>query len=209
MRRFLAVLALGAVVAACSEQATSPSPRTPAIAANFMNNSDGGGPLIARYEYNNWSFAWFNPQRTIRAFHTTYPLSWDLDAAWDDAACGPTRTTSGMMRVQEISHWDPSHPDPLTRYINNGFVTDVWISLVDMTGVGPCWGGRLMASGWGRVHFNDNDVRNVTGHDSWSLKADGILTTPDGDSLRYNGHIHGVWKATTGNWDYEKLINVH
>lgn len=214
MRRLLAALALGAVVVACSEQATSPSRRTPVIAANFMNNSDGGGPWIARYEYGNWNFTWANPEWTIRAWHTTFPLSEVLPpGSWSDGACGPATATSGMMHQQEISHWDPSHTDPPARYIENGFVTDVWIVLEDLTRDGPCSGGlrggRLIASGWGRVHYNDNDVQNVTGHNSWSLKADGILTTPDGDSLTYNGHIHGVWKAKTGGWDYEKLIKVH
>ncbi len=194
MRRSLAVLALGAVLVACSEQATSPQPKTPAIAADFMTNPDGGAPVVARYQQDNFYTAWNNSEATVRAYHTTFPLSAALGDAWDDAACGPSNPTPGL-HLQEVAHWD--HNDPSSVWIRNG-VADVWIVLVDRTSSGPCNTRPVIASGWGKFHYTDNNATGAwNGHapgiqDSWTLRAEGSLTTPAGARVQYNGLMHCV-----------------
>jgi len=193
MRRMIAVLALGAAVVACSEQATSPQPRTPAIAADFMNNPDGGSPWHARYQWDNYLTYWNNlPANTVRAYHTTFPLSL-AGLPWDDVVCGPATPTSGM-HLQEIAHWDldPAHMDPTQLWIDNG-VADVWIALVDRTSSGPCNTRPLIASGWGRLHYTDNNGSGMgRNQDAWTYRAEGRLTTPLGQKVQYNGFMHCV-----------------
>lgn len=202
MRRWIAVLALGAVVVACSEQATAPQPRTPAVSADFTNNLEGGGPYLARYQFGLWYQYWGNADNTVRAFHTTFPLSWVEPWAsygWDDAICGPPAMTK--LDIQEISHWSLDHTDPAAVYIENG-MADVWIVLVRRApgAVGPCGGRPIIASGWGKLHYNDN---NGTGQgrpqDAWSFRAEGSLTTPAGEKVQYNGHNTCQVNANRGN----------
>lgn len=195
MKRSLALLALGAVLVACSEQATSPQPGTPAIAADFMNNPDGGLPVVARYQLDNFVAAWNNsPTNTVRAYHTTFPLSAAYGAAWDDAVCGPTNPTPGM-HLQEVAHWD--HNDPLSVWIQNG-VADVWIVLLDRTSSGPCNTLPVIASGWGKLHYTDNNATAAWGghapgiQDTWTFRAEGSLRTPAGAPVQYNGLMHCV-----------------
>lgn len=202
--RMLGVALPVALLAACSDQATAPEANTPAIAADFTNNPDAG-PWIGRYEFGYWYTAWNNnPEATIRAYHTTFPLSW-AGLPWDDAACGPTTTSSGF-HVQEISHWDPDHMDPAARYIENG-MADVWIVLVDRTKGGPCNTRPVIASGWGKIHYNDNDYFGVTGKDTWSYRAEGRLTTPTGEKVTYVGRNGCV--VNRANWRCVTSIDVH
>jgi hypothetical protein len=208
MRRMLAVLALGAVVVACSEQATAPQPRTPAIAADFMNNPDGGSPWHARYQWDNYLSIWNNlPANTVRAYHTTFPLSQAIGGGTifggDDAVCGPTTSTSGL-HLQEIAHWDPdpAHMDPTQLWIDNGGA-DVWIALVDRTRPGPCNTRPLIASGWGRLHYTDNNGSGMgRNQDAWTFRAEGRLTTPSGEKVQYNGLMHCV---ITKNQPFDQL----
>ena len=195
MRRLLAVLALGAVLVACSEQATAPQPRTPAIAADFMNNPDGGGAVVDRYGPSDYVVAWNNnPTATVRAYHTTFPLSAAYGAAWDDAVCGPANSTPGL-GLQEVAHWD--HNDPSSVWIWNG-AADVWIVLVDRTSSGPCNTRPVIASGWGKLRYTDNNATAAWGghapgiQDTWTFRAEGSLRTPAGERVQYNGLMHCV-----------------
>ncbi len=208
MRRLLAVLALGGIVVACSEQATAPQPRTPAIAADFMNNEDGGGPWIGRYEFNDWASYWGSADGSVRAIHTTFPLSatdpfsvW----GWDDAVCGPP--APGVMHIQEITHWDPGQSVG-PRFMENG-KADVWIVLVSRApgAYGPCAGRPVLASGWGQLHYNDNDFFMTTGKDMWSIRAEGRLTTPDGGAVSYTGRTGCVVNPV--NWKCTNSVEIH
>ncbi len=184
-------------LAACKDQPVAPqaTAQTAAIpmAADFMNNPDGGLPVVARYQQDNYVFAWSNwPANTVGAYHTTFPLSAALGDAWDDAVCGPSNPTPGL-HLQEVAHWD--HNDPSSVWIWNG-VADVWIVLVDLTSPGPCDTRAIIASGWGKFHNNDNNAtaafRRPGIQDSWTYRAEGSLTTPAGARVQYNGLLHCV-----------------
>ena len=79
----LAALTVGAVVVACSEQATAPQPRTPPIAANFMNDPDSGNPRIWRYDGGWWGIAWGDGAHS--AWHVGYPGTGGMNPD----ICGP------------------------------------------------------------------------------------------------------------------------
>jgi hypothetical protein len=200
MRKLMAALVLAALVVACTDQATAPEQQqTPAIAADFTNNPDGGGAVVDRWEQGNWFAFWRNmptlPASTVRAYHTTFPLSWYYGAAWDDAVCGPANPTSGA-HFQEVAHWD--HFDPNDVWIQNG-VADVWIVLVDLTSSGPCAARPVIASGWGKMRYTDNNVTSAWGghapgiQDTWTFRAQGRLTmAATGRVVQYNGLYHCV-----------------
>lgn len=183
-------------LAACKDQPVAPRTDAQAVAgpmaADFMNNADGGGPVVARYQQDNYYAAWNNSATTVRAYHTTFPLSAALGDAWDDAVCGPANPTPGL-HLQEVAHWD--HNDPSSVWIWNG-VADVWIVLVDRTSSGPCNTRPVIASGWGKLHYTDNNataaLRRPGIQDSWTYRAEGSLTTPAGAKVQYSGHMHCV-----------------
>ena len=122
----------------------------------------------------------------------------------------------GTMRIQEISHWDPTHSDPLARYLVNAVTDSAWIVLLDVTTSGPCadpytWiGGAIIASGWGRFHSTDNNARMSGAQETWTLHAEGNLTTADGDPVKYSGHLRIVYNPGSKPWyDYNSFINFH
>jgi len=208
--RVLGVALPVALLLACNDQATAPEANTPAITADFMNNPEPGPwPWVARYEFGLWVNHWSSPDGLVRAIHTTFPLSGTQPFAtwgWDDAICGPPGM--GVMHLQEISHWDPTHwEDPMAVWIENG-IAEVWIVLVSRApgATGPCGGRPVIASGWGRLHYNDN---NGTGlgrpQDAWSYRAEGRLTTPAGETVQYNGHLTCIFNKKKS--DCNTLVN--
>jgi len=189
MRRLLAVLALGAVVVACSEQATSPQPRTPAIAADFMNNPDNGNPRILRGVYD-FAASWTDPSNGLRATHWTYQAV---------EGCGDT-PDGGLVGWQEVATFD-ANDFLASRFIANAKGM-VWIRIRDLTTPGDCFGARLVATGWGTLHYTDNDEiawypNSRNNIDAWTFRAEGTLTTPDGRTVRYSGHYHATWDPST------------
>ena len=112
--KMIGIAVPAALMLACTDQPTSTQTHTPAVAADFMNNTDNTGPWIGRYEFDLWWNYWYNEDGSVIAVHTTFPLSW-VGRAWDDAICGPPNL--GSMHLQEISHWDPDHTDPAALYI--------------------------------------------------------------------------------------------
>jgi hypothetical protein len=191
MRKLMAALVLAGLAVACTDQATAPEQQqTPAIAADFMNNPDGGGAVVDRFAWGYWNVAWNNlPANTVRVYHTTFPLSW-AGIPWDDAVCGP-QNVGPAMHFQEVAHWDHLNPDDV--WIQNG-MGDVWIAIVDRTASGPCNTRPLIASGWGRIHYTDNNVTGL-GRDqnAWTFRAEGLLTmAATGEQVRYRGLWHCV-----------------
>lgn len=185
MRRLLAVIALGAVVAACSEQATSPRASTPAVAADFMNNPDNGNPRIFRGEYD-WGIAWTDASHGLRAIHRTYPLT---GVGCDEFEAGP------LVAAPEVA-WIDAADFMASRFVLNA-KGDVWIIIRDTNAPGDCLGNRLVAAGWGKIHINDNDElayypNSRNNMDAVGCSAQGTLTTPDGGTVEYSG----FWRYT-------------
>jgi hypothetical protein len=202
----IVALALPVVfLAACKDQPSAPTAtpqQTHALAADFTNNADGGGPWIARYTNDQfWGFFDSN-DGLVRAWFSTLPLDgqiWVQDPdgntvlwPWDNAVCGPTGTSA--VHQQQISHWDATHTDLNAVWITN-VNGPVWIALTSRAddAVGPCAGRPLIGSGWGQVHYNDN---NQTGagrpQDAWSWRLVGMLMGVDGKKFNFSGHVSCV-----------------
>jgi len=171
--------------------------------------------VVDRYGPYEYVVAWNNnPTATVRAYHTTFPLSWAVDGVnffgWEDAVCGPENPTPGF-RLQEVAHWD--HTDPSSVWLWNG-VADVWIALVDRTSSGPCNTRPIIASGWGKLRYTDNNATAAwNGHapgiqDSWTYRAEGRPTmAATGEVVQYNRLMHCVVPLPSNDIRCNYVIN--
>jgi hypothetical protein len=213
--RVLALAVPAMFLVACQEQPSAPQQQThPAIAAEFMNNPGHVGPWINRYEEGWLAAAWYSSDLRYEAIHTTFPLDW-VGVPWDEAQCGPP-FFGGFTHRQEISHWDPTHTDPLARYIVQTVTDSIWIVLLDLSTSGPCAdpysgiGGGIVASGWGRLHTTDNNATLSGTQETYTLRADGDLTTPGGDPVKYSGNLRINYNpGSKPTLDYNNHVNFH
>jgi hypothetical protein len=181
MRKAL-LLAIPLLVLACDREPVAPAAEG-GISANYMNNPDNGNPRIWRYE-TSFFMAWND--NGLRVTHRTDPTSAYGDcfefappgaAEWNERLFGPPELSSRWMANVQA---------------------EVWITVRDLTQPGTCAGNLLIAEGWGRLLYNDNDEFAGANLDrknanAWSYRATGDLVTPDGRTLRYSGHAHFTW----------------
>ncbi len=196
MRRWFAVLALGAVVAACSEQTTSPRPRTPAVAADFTNNLDNGNPRIIRFG-ESWWWVYFE-DGPYQAWHVSEPGVVGLDPAqcWDGTYY---LTDEQLVAHNQVEWWNG--------LVNAHDLGTIWVVVYDTSKPGPCHGHAVVGMGPATLKVQTNDYMVAFyGYDvgadravSVSFEAEGVLTTPAGGTVRYNGHLHFVTDRA-GNW---------
>lgn len=74
---------------------------------------------------------------------------------------------------------------------------DVWITVRDVTIYGACFDNALVAEGWGRLHYVDNDELGtvVNNTNAWGFVASGDLTTVAGDMEDYQGHSRFLFRV--------------
>ncbi len=150
--------------------------------SKWTNNPDNGNPRIFRNEVF-FAASWTDPKTGLRATHTTRPLG------------DPVETDCGLLeRIDPIEHQDVglfNPDDPGSSRIRHVVKGDVWVIVRDQTQPGDCFGDLLIAEGPGRFHSNDNDVFFSVENNTnvWGFSGHGNLTTTDGGSLRYNGHL--------------------
>lgn len=192
-------LALPASLLVACEQDRSPTAtatlRT-SLAADYTNNPDGGGPYIARYETDQYYGFFDSDDGLVRAFFTTFPLDSALPWVWNSGVCGPPGISA--VHFQLISHWDSTFTDPSQLYLDKAHGS-VWIALVSRApgAFGPCGGRPLIASGWGKMAYIDNNasyVPNVPGRgartqDAWSFQVLGNGTTPAGAPVKLHAQL--------------------
>lgn len=159
----------------------APAVGTETALGKWDNNPDNGNPRIWRGPVH-WATSWTDPGTGLRATHTTVPLG------------DPVETDCGLLElIDPIAHqdviFDPE--DPTAGRVIHVVDDELWIIVRDVTQPGDCFGAKLIAEGYGDFHSNDNDVffsvENNT--NTWGHSGHGLLTTPDGGTLRYNGHI--------------------
>lgn len=185
------------LAAACSDQPAAPRQVVSNMAKDYMNNLGGGGPWILRGSNQWFAVGWSNDAGTLHVVQTAFPLEY-WGAPWDDAACGPPGLFTAPENFQEISHWDPTHTDWNARYFVNALDDSLWVLLLDTAKPGPCLGWAIVASGWGRVHYNDNDQTETASNEAWSFKGNGTLVTPGGQKGQYSGHLNCHFNTGTG-----------
>jgi hypothetical protein len=153
---------------------------------NWMNNPENGNVRIERFE-EEFATSWTDPRNGLRATHTTFPIPF-MGAAEPD--CGP-QAELDPLDVQDVGLFivgDEFFLSWLRRNEKGG----LWVIIRDVNQPGDCYGNKLIAEGPGAMHYTDNDLFGVQEGDNnanaWGFGGSGVLTTPDGQKLRYSGH---------------------
>lgn len=191
-------------LAACKDQPVAPQADAQVVAgpmaADYMNNPDNGNPKFYRGNAGEFAICWTDPGTGLRACH------WS-NAQLADYGCGDIPL--GESNFQVIYPSDPNAP------IIANLKGTVWIRVRDTNASGDCFGNQLVATGWGTFKYNDN---NTVGNwieraqDAYGYNATGNLVGPDGQPLRYNGHMRCQYNAFTNNPDGGKCqmqVNVN
>ena len=172
-------------------------------AFNWMNNPDNGNVRIMRFE-DVFIVCWSDDENGLRACHSTIPLG---DGTETD--CGP-QDVLDPVENQFVGLIDEI--DFFASWLHANAKGRVWITVRDLTQPGDCFDNLLVAEGWGRAHYVDNDLFGVGEGDknanAWGFRAQGKLTTPDGGTLVYNGHFHGVFNRASDLKEFGK-VSVH
>ena len=179
MKKLLAALALGAVLVACSEQATSPQPATPASPAFDIGNAPPQSGIVLRDGapfFVLWGFPSEGFEVAIgvdaREFCALWPDPWGAE-------------------FSIVTRADKELVDRLmSRFQGTDVTTGVWpygygdpaIFCAQVNG-----GAEPFATGVTRVSQFSSDW-NGTGGQRWvdMIKSHGILTRPDGTRAVFN-----------------------
>lgn len=191
--RTLRLLLIPLVLVACTDQ-TPVAPIEDGPVFNWMNNPDNGNFRVVRVQEHFATF-WTDPSNGLRVGHTTFPLA--------DPDCSPM----GLLEPAAIqSIQDINEDDFLLSRLNELYhADDIFILVRDLNQPGDCFGAKLIATGYGSLRGNDNDLFAwypffVTGEEndrnnanSFGYRAQGKLTAIDGTPMRYNGVYRFVW----------------
>jgi len=192
MRRLLAVLALGAVVVACSEQATSPQPAAPASPAFDISNAPPQSGIVLRNGepfFILWGFPSENFEVAIgvdaREFCAGWPDPWGAEFS--------IVTRADKELVGRL----------MSRFQGRDVTTGVWpygyrdpaIFCAQING-----GAEPFATGVTRVLQFSSDW-NFEGHQRVVdiIKSHGILTRPDGRRAIFN------FQMQFRQWEFTKV----
>jgi hypothetical protein len=179
---FLVSLFIG--LAACDRQPVAPGGETPA--QNWMNNEDNGNVRIQRFG-EDFAISWTDPRTGLRATHTTFPIPFNGEA---ELHCGPQGVLDPL-DVQDVGLFVEGDEFFLS-WLHRNERGGLWVIIRDVTQSGDCYGNKLIAEGLGTMHYTDNDVFGFQPGDknanAWGFGASGVLTTPDNQQLRYDGH---------------------
>lgn len=181
------------------ERGDSPSLSSESTQAKWDNNP--GNLRVYRDPVGFFAASWTDPETGLRATHTTVPLG------------APGANDCGLLDlIDPVDHQDVLvGPDPS---FDGGRIIHViddelWIIVRDLTQPGDCFGAKLVAEGPGDFHGNDNDVSfTVNNNDNtWGFSGHGNLTTPDGGSLRYNGHVRFIAGFDQNDEDFFRVLS--
>ena len=179
---FILPLLIG--LAACDRQPVAPADQdVPAL--NWMNNPDNGNLRIQRFQ-EHFAASWTDPKNGLRATHTTFPIPF-MGAPETD--CGPQEELTPL-DVQDVGLIDAI--DLFASQIRRNMEGPLWVIIRDVNQAGTCYGNRLIAEGWGEMHYTDNDLFGVgpegNNANAWGFGGSGTLTRVGGGTLRYSGH---------------------
>lgn len=183
----VAVLALFVAVS-CDQKLVEPAADEVASEAtfDFMNNPDGGSLIVDRWE-SHWRACWLDSDNGLFVCHVTAPPGSGAPDACDiQEAIEP-------LSHQDIGEWLENEEfwDSFIHHVVKG---DTWVFVGDANVPGDCFGGTLVASGWGKFMTIDNDVLGVgpelANANTWQSKGTGRLMTPGGEKVAYNGMTH-------------------
>lgn len=209
----VAVLALFVAVS-CDQQPVEPAADQVATAPtfNFMNNPDNGNPRIYRSE-TDWVYCWSDAEGTdgvgngLRACHGTQPLG---PGVGGDPDCG-LQEGGDPIEFQEVGLFEDF--DSIIHTLHKG---EVFITIRDQNTPGDCFGDALVAEGFGRFMYVDNNVLGSTEGgrmNAYQVKANSNeLFAPDGSRVNYTGHHQYRFFPDTGEFFIPSAkvdVNVH
>ena len=172
-----ATLLLLAGLAACDGQPPTSVVDRPEL--NWMNNPDNGNVRIARFQ-EHFAASWTDPRNGLRATHTTFPLG----------NCGP-QVELDPLDVQDVGLFIDGDEFFLS-WLHRNSKGRLWVIVRDPSQAGTCFGNKLIAEGWGEMHYTDNDLFGTGPDDknanAWGFGGRGTLVTPQGKQVRYSGH---------------------
>lgn len=183
LRNFALALVLVAFVG-CSDQALLTEPSDSAVASDVTTASKQHDANATVYRSDvHWASSWNDSQSGLRATHTTVPLGNPTETD-----CGLTEPGDPIGRQDVVR--DAGGFLPRIHRIVKG---DVWIIVRDLNQPGDCFGATLVAQGPGKLLVRDNDVfGGISGGENMNTfgwHGHGNLTTPDGSSVTYAGHL--------------------
>lgn len=194
MRRFLAVLALGAVVVACTEQATAPQARTPATPAFDIANAPPETGIVVRSTWNDiliWSVPAAGLEVMVGADATAFCT------LWDGGAGDPSPSFVSFMTYADKVLFDRI----LTVGQDREAATQVW-PYADGTLEGFCamvlGGAEPLATGVTRgLQFFSDLGGTGRGADINHWNYHGLLSRPDGSRAVFAFQMHWRQGAPT------------
>ena len=199
------LLSLLTGLASCDRQPSAPSGTPIAPDMNWMNNPDNGNPRITRFE-DHFLACWSDADNGLRACHATLPLG----GATPDADCGPQEV------LDPIAYQDVgllNEDEDVFSWIRGHVKGRLWITVRDLTQPGNCFDNKLVAEGWGEFHTNDNSIFGVgegfNFTNAWGLRGHGRLSTPEGETVVYNGHIHFIFGNVQDFREFPPTVSVH
>lgn len=198
------IVSLAAALAACARQPNAPAgDETPAF--DWTNNLDNGNLRITRFE-SEFITCWSDATNGLRACHSTIPLG---DGTETD--CGP-QAELDPVQVQDVGLFDPDVPF-FVNWLHENLKGAVWVTVRDLTQPGTCFDNRLVAEGWGNIHYTDNDLFGVGGPDrnanAWGFRSQGRLTSPAGSRVNYSGHTHFRFNRSADFKEMPPKVEVH
>jgi hypothetical protein len=201
------------VAVSCDQQPVGPANDQAVVEApsfNWMNNRDNGNPRIYRSE-TDWVYCWSDAEGTdnepngLRACHGTLPLG---DGTETD--CG-LQEGGDPVEFQEVGLFEDL--ESLIHAVHKG---ELFITIRDQTQPGNCFGDALVAQGYGKFMYVDNNILASTkggAMNAFEVKANSnALETPDGQRVNYRGHHKYRFFFETGRFFITSAkvdVNVH
>lgn len=186
MKRSLAVLALGAALVACSEQATSPRSRAPATPAFDIANAPGETGIVVRPVWND-ILIWEAPSSGLEV--VVGADAKEFCTLWDGGAGDPSPSFVSFMTYADKVLFDRI----LTVGQDREAATQVW-PYVDGLGAfctNVLGGAEPLATGVTRGMGFFSDIGGTgRGADINLWKYQGLLTRPDGSKAVFAFQMH-------------------
>jgi hypothetical protein len=187
---------------ACDQQTVTPSTDVGAALARVA--PDPNKNQVIRFQ-DHLANSWTGEGTTLRATHTTFPIPDFNDKP--ERNCGPQQDLA-KIDFKQVGVVDPVDFFASELHIQgNG---PVWIIVRDLSQPGDCYGVTLVAEGPGTIRYLDNDAFGVSPGEhqanSWGFVASGTLTTPDGQTLTYQGNSHYVVNTRNGELTFSAVV---
>jgi hypothetical protein len=126
-------------------------------------------------------------------------------------ACGPLPSPTAVSRVLRTRPTGRKFWSAMPHRVIANMVGAVWITVRDLNTAGDCFDAALVAEGWGKAHYTDNDEYGtlINNTNALGYMADGELATPAGATVQYSGNLRFTYSSDKGLRIVSRQVNVH